>query len=42
MQTNINLDGRTLASAIGEYLVEAFSTQAPAADGVGLYSGGGE
>ena len=41
---NLNLDGRTLASSIGEYLIEAmkFSTVAPEAGGMSIYNSGGE
>ena len=41
---NLNIDGRTLAttlSEIGEQIFK-FSTTAPAADGLGIYNGGGE
>jgi hypothetical protein len=41
---NLNLDGRTLGTAMSEIMVDLykFSTQAPAGDGVSLYNGGGE
>jgi TP901 family phage tail tape measure protein len=41
---NLNLDGRTLGTAMSEIMAEMFkfSTEAPAADGIGLYNGGGE
>lgn len=41
-QTTINIDGRNLAQAVGQYLIESYSTMAPAADGLGVYNGGGE
>lgn len=44
MHTEINLDGQKLASAISQYIIEAmqWSTSAPAADGLGIYDGGGQ
>jgi hypothetical protein len=41
---NLNLDGRTLATTLSEIGAQIFqfSTQAPAADGIGVYNGGGE
>jgi hypothetical protein len=44
IKLDLNIDGRTLASTISQLLTDAmkWSMQAPAADGVGLYNGGGE
>jgi hypothetical protein len=41
---NLNLDGRTLATTLSEIGADIFkfSTEAPAADGIGIYNGGGE
>ena len=41
---NLNIDGRTLATTLSEIgaSIFQFSTQAPAADGIGIYNGGGE
>jgi hypothetical protein len=41
---NLNLDGRTPGTAMSEIMADLFkfSTEAPAADGIGIYNGGGE
>ena len=44
IKLDLNIDGRTLASTMSEIMahIVEFSTQAPAADGIGLYNGGGQ